>query len=64
MHFTRIDNYTCGCEAERGHLVQDVIDHLKMNGDYYEKKTLYYKLALDNPLYDLLTKKNQSDNGN
>ena len=64
MHFTRIDNFTCGCEAERGHLVQDVIDHLKMQGDYYEKKTMYYKLDMNNPLYNVLMEKNQSENTN
>lgn len=58
VHFTTLNNTHCGCEIERGHLVQDVIDHLKMYGDYYEKKTFYYKLAIDNPLYDLLMKKN------
>lgn len=54
IHFTTLQNRTCGCEVERAHLVQDVIDHLKFQKDYYQTKTLYYKVALNDPLYKLL----------
>lgn len=50
VHFTTLQNRTCGCEVERAHLVQDVIDHLRLQTDYYQNKTLYYKLDNDNPL--------------
>ncbi len=54
IHFTILQNRTCGCEVERAHLIQDVIDHLKLQNDYYQNKTLYYKVAINDPLYKLL----------
>ncbi len=54
VHFTTLENRTCGCEVERGHLVSDVIDNLKLQKDYYQIKTLYYKVAINDPLYKLL----------
>jgi m7GpppX diphosphatase len=54
VHFTTIYNRTCGCEVERAHLVQDVIDNLKIQNDYYQIKTLYYKVPITDTLYKLL----------
>jgi m7GpppX diphosphatase len=59
IHFTTLENRLCGCEVERAHLVQDVIDHLKLQNDYYQTKTLYYKIAIDDPLYKILEENNQ-----
>ncbi|CAF0957844.1 unnamed protein product [Adineta steineri] len=59
VHFTTLENTKCGCEVERGHLVQDVIDNLKLLNNYYQTKTLYYKVAINDPLYKLL-EENQS----
>ena len=44
----------CGAEIERGRLLQDVIDHIQLKNDYYQTKTLYYKLSVNDPLYKLL----------
>jgi len=41
VHFTTIHNRTCGCEVERAHLIQDVIDNIKLQNDYYQKKKHY-----------------------
>jgi hypothetical protein len=43
----------CGAEVERGRLLQDVIDHIQLQNEYYQTKTLYYKLAISDPLYKL-----------
>lgn len=44
----------CGAEVERARLLQDVIDHIQLPNDYYQTKTLYYKLPINDPLYKLL----------
>jgi m7GpppX diphosphatase len=59
VHFTVLQDRTCGCEVERAHLVQDVIDNLKLHNDYYQTKTLYYKVAISDPLYKLLEDDNK-----
>ncbi|CAF3484988.1 unnamed protein product [Adineta steineri] len=53
IHFTALANRICGVEVERARLLQDVIDHIQLQDDYYQTKTLYYKLATTNPLYKL-----------
>ncbi|CAF3369675.1 unnamed protein product [Rotaria sp. Silwood1] len=62
VHFTTLQNRICGCEVERAHLLQDVIDHLKLKNDYYQTKTLYYKVAINDPLYKLLEENQQTKN--
>lgn len=52
----------CGCEVERAHLVENVIDHLKLCSDYYQTKTLYYKVAMTDPLYKLLENEDEDSN--
>lgn len=54
IHFTTLENRMCGAEIERGRLLQDVIDHIQLKNDYYQTKTLYYKLSVNDPLYKLL----------
>jgi len=56
VHFTTLENSRCGSETERAHLIEDVIDNLKLMPDYYEKKTLHYKVDVTNQLYNLLQK--------
>ncbi|CAF0774638.1 unnamed protein product [Rotaria sordida] len=63
IHFTTLANRICGCEVERAHLVQDVIDHLKLKIDYYQTKTFYYKIDINDPLYKLLEENEQTKNG-
>ena len=43
VHFTRLENEV-GCSVERGHLLTDVIQNLEMDGEYYKKRTIAYKL--------------------
>lgn len=62
VHFTLITNHQPGCEVERGRLVEDLIDHLRMMPEYYQKKTFYYKLATKDPLLCLLTKTEDQNN--
>jgi m7GpppX diphosphatase len=61
VHFTTLGNRTGGCEVERAHLVQDVIDHLKLQNDYYQTKTLYYKIPINDPLYKLLEEEDNNE---
>ncbi len=43
----------CGAEVERARLLQDVIDNIQLQNDYYQTKTLYYKLPITDSLYKL-----------
>lgn len=55
IHFTRLEN-DIGAQVERGHLLVDVIQNLKMNPDFYRsERTLTYKLKITDPLYTRLT---------
>ena len=50
VHFTRLHN-DLGCQAERAHLLQEVIDSLEADGACYaQKKTLYYQLKANDRL--------------
>merc|ERR1711924_328413 len=49
VHFTRVDNNN-GCQAERAHLLQEVIANLEADGDTYEKKTLLYRMRKNEKL--------------
>jgi m7GpppX diphosphatase len=53
IHFTRVHN-EIGAQVERGHLVQDVIQNLEMDPDYYAKRTITYALRVTDPLYHLI----------
>jgi len=57
-----LQNESCGCQVERAHLVENVIDHLKLQNNYYQTKTLYYKVAISDPLYKLLEKDDENSN--
>lgn len=50
IHFTRIHN-EIGAQAERGHLLQDVIQNLELDPEYYVKRTITYALRIPDPLY-------------
>lgn len=49
FHFTRLEN-GIGCEVERGHLLADVIQNLEMDGEYYLRRTITYKLRTNEAL--------------
>ncbi len=59
VHFTRLQN-EIGAVVERGHLVSDIIQNLEMDGNYYRKRTISYKLKVSSPLYLLI--QNSGDN--
>lgn len=55
VHFTRLEN-DIGCQVERGHLLSDIIQNLEemdneMDGDFYTKRTITYKLPTNDKLY-------------
>jgi m7GpppX diphosphatase len=50
VHFTRLWNEV-GCQVERGHLVSDIIQNLQMDGEFYSKRTITYKLPINDKLY-------------
>jgi len=53
VHFTRLQN-EIGAVVERGHLVSDIIQNLELDGDFYQKRTISYKLKVSSPLYLML----------
>jgi m7GpppX diphosphatase len=53
VHFTRLEN-EIGCQVERGHLLIDVIQNLEMDDEYYQKRTLTYKLRTNEKLYQIM----------
>jgi m7GpppX diphosphatase len=50
VHFTRLWNEV-GCQVERGHLLSDIIQNLQMDGEFYSKRTITYKLPMNDRLY-------------
>ena len=50
VHFTRLENEV-GCQVERGHLLTDLIQNLQWRSDYYQQRTLTYKLPVTDQLY-------------
>ena len=53
VHFTRLQN-DIGAQVERGHLLCDIVQNLRMDSDYYAKRTITYKLQITDPLYKLI----------
>ena len=63
MHFTRLHN-DLGCQAERAHLLQEVIDNLEADGACYaQKKTLYYQLKANDRLLARLREEGSQEGG-
>ncbi len=58
MHFTNTQVIKQGSEVERAHLIQDVIDNIKLVPDYYQRKTLYYTLPQTHDIVDAINKQN------
>ena len=50
MHFTRLHN-DVGCQAERAHLVSDIVQNLRADGDWYLKRRIQFKLPVTDALY-------------
>jgi m7GpppX diphosphatase len=53
VHFTR-SHVNPGCEAERAHLLTDVIQNLESDGDYYAKRSITIRLRERDALYKAL----------
>ena len=49
VHFTRLHNDS-GCQVERAHLLEDVIQNLEGDEEYYVKRTISYKLPVNDKL--------------
>ena len=54
MHFTRLEN-EIGSTVEKAHLVNDIIQNLEDDKNYYLKRTILYKLRVTDPLARLMT---------
>lgn len=52
IHFTHI-NYQVPGFPERNHLINQVVENLKMDSDYYKKVSLECVLKRNDPLYEL-----------
>ena len=53
VHFTRA-HVNPGCEAERAHLLTDIIQNLEGCDDYYVRRTLTHRLRENDPLLKAL----------
>lgn len=53
VHFTRLEN-EAGCQVERAHLVTDVVQNLELDGEFYAKRTMTYKIRSNDKLYKLI----------
>ena len=60
VHFTRLENEV-GCSVERGHLMNDVIQNLEMDDEYYCKRVITFKLKKGTSLQNLI--ENHHSNG-
>jgi len=49
VHFTRLWN-DAGVQVERAHLLEDIIQNLESDDDYYAKRTISYKLPVNDRL--------------
>jgi m7GpppX diphosphatase len=53
VHFTRLEN-EIGSTVEKGHLVSDIVQNLEMDSDFFQKRTIVYKLKKGVPLQNLI----------
>ena len=51
MHFTHIKLDIGGFEADRAHMLMDIIENIELMSDYYSKKTLVHKVRENDGLY-------------
>lgn len=50
VHFTALGYDAPGISAERAHLLEDVIDNLLLDAQYYQKRALTFALRAGEPL--------------
>ena len=60
VHFTRLENDT-GVQVEKAHLLMDIIQNLQTDPEYYQKRTMTYKLSLKDKLYRLIKDHDRKD---
>jgi len=60
VHFTRLENES-GCSVEKSHLISDILQNLDLDDDYYQKRTITYKLKKTDPLFNLLRLESMSN---
>jgi len=60
VHFVHIMYEALGTSTGKAHLLNDIIDNIEMVPDYYQKKTLYYTLKINDPLYKLFQSASES----
>eukprot|EP00607_Mallomonas_marina_P009521 CAMPEP_0182417908 /NCGR_PEP_ID=MMETSP1167-20130531/2358_1 /TAXON_ID=2988 /ORGANISM="Mallomonas Sp, Strain CCMP3275" /LENGTH=352 /DNA_ID=CAMNT_0024591767 /DNA_START=20 /DNA_END=1078 /DNA_ORIENTATION=+ len=53
VHFTRVGN-EFGCPVEKAHMLKDVIDLLRIDGDIFTKRTLACRVAENDKLFNTL----------
>ena len=51
VHFNYIDMQHGGVQFEKAHNLKYVIQNIEMDGDYYKKSTLEFKLPQNHGLY-------------
>ncbi|XP_002127473.2 m7GpppX diphosphatase [Ciona intestinalis] len=62
IHINHIDLDLPGTEALRAHLLADVIENLKLTGDYYQNKTFTFALQENNLLFTEFAKAIKASN--
>jgi Scavenger mRNA decapping enzyme C-term binding len=60
VHYTRLQN-EIGAQVEKAHLLSDIIQDLVVDPLCFQKKTLVYKLSLQDKLYRLLSNHGASE---
>uniref|UniRef100_A0A0B6ZXP3 m7GpppX diphosphatase n=1 Tax=Arion vulgaris TaxID=1028688 RepID=A0A0B6ZXP3_9EUPU len=58
MHFTHVKFEAPGTDALRAHLLEDVIDNITLNSEFYQQKTLSYVVRENDALYNSFQDKN------
>lgn len=53
VHFNHIKLDSPGFEADRAHLLVNVIENIEMNENYYKNSTLVYKVREQDDLYKI-----------
>lgn len=59
VHFTHLTNETPGCQVERAHLLDTVINNISLCSDYYKQATISFPVKETDELYLAYQKANQ-----
>ena len=61
LHFTSLSVHGAHVQAERAHLLTDVIQNLELDSDFYKKRTMSYIIYEGDPLMSFLQEQNVLD---